>query len=145
MTYSLWRVLPNGDLTPADDTAAGLKARRKPGAHVRADMSEMRSPSQLRMYWALITKAWENQDAYATKEDLSAAALCHIGHCYRVQGKGGVVIERAKSIAFGNLPAEEFNQIFNAVSDLLATTLGVTTDSLRGEAAESPLDKYLRA
>ena len=55
------------------------------------------------------------------------------------------MIERAKSIAFGNLPAEEFNQIFNAVSDLLATTLGVTTDSLRGEAAESPLDKYLRA
>lgn len=139
MAMSLWRVLENGHLEPADEAADKLRIRKRPGTTVRADVSEVRSPDQLRLYWALITKAWENQDAYASKEDLSAAALCHIGHCYRVQGKDGVVIERAKSIAFGNLPQNEFDQIFNGVSKLLADTLGVTVEDLRGES-----DPYVR-
>jgi hypothetical protein len=135
MTSSLWQVDANGHLVPADDAAAKVRARRKPGAFLKADVSEVRSPDQLRKYWALITKAWENQDHYATKEDLSAAALCAVGHCYRIVRPDGSVVERPKSIAFGNLPQDEFNQIFDAVAKLLAETLGVTPDALRGEAA----------
>lgn len=145
MTYSLWKVQDNGDLRAADEAAEKIASRRK-GKFVRADVSEVRSPEQLRLYWALIGKALENQEAYATKEDLSAAALCAIGHCYRIVKPDGSVIERAKSIAFGNLPQAEFNQIYNAVADLLAKTLGVTPDTLCGEAAGPPMtdsERYL--
>jgi len=114
------------------------------GLSYLCDVKLARSPQQLRLYWALITKAWENQSGYATKEDLSAAALCAIGHCYRIKHGDDVVIERPKSIAFGNLDQAEFNQIYDAVADLLAEKLGVTVESLRQEAADSTLPASIR-
>lgn len=128
---------------PGDKIAWEQMQKFAVGKDVLCDIKQVRSPDQLRLYWALITKAWENQESYATKEDLSAAALCSIGHCYTVK-RGDVVIERAKSIAFGNLEQDQFNEIFNAVAELLARTLGVTPDSLRGEAAETESERLLR-
>lgn len=122
-------------LKPANKAAYEALQKYKEGQYVRVEIAQVRSPEQLRKYWALITLAWQNQEAYATKEDLSSAALCAIGHCYTVK-RGDVVIERAKSIAFGNLPQAEFNQIYDAVRDLLARTLGITADDLSREAAE---------
>ena len=133
MPYSIWRKTEHG-LVPADEHSEAAFARLKVGQYMRADeTARVRSPEQLRLYWALIELALANQDKYATKEDLSDAVKCALGHCYRdeytVKGQK-IVRERAKSIAFGNMPQEEFGVFFDAAQKLLAETLGVTVDEL---------------
>ena len=153
MAYSLWTVTKDGGLTPADDTASRLRFLKKPGMTVRAEMSEVRSPQQLRMWWAQMDVAFENlpdgvQKHYGDKHGLHAAALCELGYCTEVRRKhkdgSETIIQRPHSIALGNMPQERFNELFNKASDLLAATLGTDAQSLRREAAESSLPGYIQ-
>lgn len=132
--YATWTVSKRGVLEPADEAAVRICAKRV-GEVIRADMTPMRSPDQLRLYWKLIDTALQNQSGYATKEDLSAAALCHIGHCHTVKNRDGTTVQRPKSIALGNMEPAEFNQIFDAVAKLLADTLGITVETLNAEVS----------
>lgn len=132
MTTSIWTATTAG-LMPGDERAAELCRKLKIGQQVRADVVRMRSPEQLRLWWALMDKAHDNQDFYANAEDLSDAVKCHLGHCYTVTLTNGSTVQRPKSIALGNMGQDEFNLLFNAAQKLIAETLGVTVDELSAE------------
>lgn len=138
MTYSLWKVASKTTLEPADDAAAAVLAARKTGQFVRAEVASVRSPEQLRLWWALITAGWGAQDFYATTEDFAAAVKCALGHAYVVVQPDGTVIQRPKSIALGNMKSDSFNEFMDATTKLLAEKMGVTVDSLRAEASLPP-------
>lgn len=142
--HTVWQNTENG-LIPADANAEKVRSRLKIGAYLRMDEpAAVRSPEQLRLYWALMTVAHNNQSVYATKEDLSDAVKCELGYCYTVTRPNGDKIQHPKSIALGNMPTAQFNVFFNAALDILSRTLGVTLDSLRMEAADSTLPAYIR-
>lgn len=77
---------------------------------------------------------------YTVMDDLLAAVKVKLGHY--TQSMDGIPIP--KSIAFDNMPQDDFNQFFDGACRLLAETLGVTPDSLRGEAADTVLPNYIR-
>lgn len=140
-SYSFMRVTTG--LKPDGEAAYEALKKIKEGSVVRVEIHSMRSPAQLRCWWALIGKAFDNlpeemQRHYGDKQGLHAAVLCHLGFCVemirRPQGGTETLIQRPKSIALGNMDATEFNELFDRASDLLAKTLGVTPDSLRSEA-----------
>lgn len=142
--HSVWQKTATGAI-PADPNAERIYNRTKVGAHFRMDDPvTVRSPAQLRLYWALMDVACDNQSIYADAEELSDAVKCELGYCHTIVRPNGDRIQRPKSIALGNMSAEKFNAFFEAVLELLARTLGVTTDDLRREASDSTLPRYIR-
>lgn len=140
MTVSLWIATDSG-LAPSDEEAAKLCAGLKPGQQVRAEVVRMRSPEQHRLWWALVTLAHGHQSYYATVKDFADAIKCALGHCHVITLPDGTIVQRPKSIAFGNMKQTAFNEMFNATEKLLAEKMGVTVESLRAEAS---LPAYIR-
>lgn len=132
MTVSIWTATTAG-LMPGDVKAAELCRKLKVGQQVRAEITRIRSPDQLRLWWALMDKAVDNQGFYANAEDLSDAVKCHLGHCYTLTLPTGATVQRPKSIALGNMGQDEFNALFDAAQKLIAATLGVTVEDLNAE------------
>ena len=140
-------------LTPGDNRAYEALKKFKEGSHVRVDIAQVRSPAQLRKWWAMIDDAWENlpdelQRHYGDKYGLHAALLCHLGYCteFRRKHPDGTetIIQRPKSIALGNMPDEEFDPLFDKGATTLEDTLGADRGTLRGEAAETSSERNLR-
>ena len=53
----------------------------------------------------------------------------------------GTIVQRPKSIAFGNMKQSEFQQFFDATEKLLSEKMGVSIETLR---AEISLPAYIR-
>lgn len=143
MTTSVWIATSSG-LAPSDEEAAKLCARLKVGQEVRAEVVQMRSPEQHRLWWALVSFAHGHQSYYATVEDFADAIKCALGHCHVITLPDGTIVQRPKSIAFGNMKQSEFKPFFNATERLLSEKMGVSIEDLRREAAESSLPAYVR-
>ena len=141
MTTSVWIATSSG-LAPSDEEAAKLCAKLDVGQIVRAEVVKMRSPEQHRLWWALVTFAHGHQSYYATVEDFAAAIKCALGHCHVITMPDGTIVQRPKSIAFGNMKQSEFQQFFDATEKLLSEKMGVSIESLRAEAS---LPAYARA
>lgn len=126
-------------LRPADEQAAANLRKFKLGTFVRADIARVRSPQQLRLWWALITLIHGQQDEWPTVESLSKAILCAIGHGTVERNKSGTMQTlKAKSIAFGNLKQDEFNEIFDRAIRLVCEKIlpGVESDALKSEVLD---------
>ncbi len=117
-----------GTLWPASEAAVALAAKFKNGQSVRADIKRMRSPRQLRMWWGMIGLIHEHQDTYATREDLSDAFKIWLGHCTEMRLKDGRAAVRAKSIAFGNMKQDSFNELMDAAIKLVCERIMPNTD-----------------
>ena len=102
-------------LKAADLHAAEALAKIKPGQEVRCEIKRVRNSKQLRLYWALIDACWQHQDRYATKQDLSDVIKVAVGHSDEVVTKSGRTVARPKSIAFGNMPQEAWEDFFSRV------------------------------
>lgn len=140
MTVSLWVATDHG-LVPSDEAAAAICAKLKPRQIVRAEIVRLRSPEQHRLFFALMNVAFEQQSYYATLEDFVGAVKCALGHCHVTVLPDGNVMQQPKSIAFGNMKQDDFQQFFNAAEKFLAEKMGVTVESLR---AQTDLPEYLR-
>jgi hypothetical protein len=132
MTVSVWTASSTG-LVPADEESAKLCTKLKVGQQVRAEVVRMRSPEQHRLWWALASIAFDQQSFYATLEDFAGAIKCALGHAYIVTMPDGSVLQRPKSIAFGNMKQAEFQQFFDATEKLLSEKMGISIETLRGE------------
>jgi len=105
------------------------------GKAVAFEIVKVRNPAQLRAYWALVRFARQHQGYYATDEDMSDAIKCALGHCHVITKGDGTIIQRPKSIAFGNMDQDDFNQFMDGATRLIAETMGVTLDDLKREVA----------
>lgn len=135
--------------SPADGRAWAAVKRFNEGEEFLADIPDPRSQPQLRLWWALMDKAFENlpeglQSEYGDRHGLSDAVLCRLGYCreLRRESPDGTVtiIQQPKSIARSRMGQEEFNGLFDKANELLAQTLGIDADTLRGEAADHPAE-----
>lgn len=137
MSISIWTASDSG-LVPGDEEAAKLCAKLKLGQQVRVEVTRLRSPDQLKLWWALVDLAFSHQSYYATKEDFADAIKCALGHCHVITMPDGRIVQRPKSIALGNMKQADFQQFFDATEKLLAEKMSVTVDSLRAEASLPP-------
>lgn len=127
-----------GSLRPTDEAGKDYVRKIKQDEVVRADIVRVRNPRQHRMYWALITLIHPQQDQWPTVESLSKAILCAIGHGEIVKSKSGICWLKPKSIAWGNLGQDEFNEIFDRAIKLICEKIlpGMSDDDLRREVLD---------
>ena len=82
-----------------------------------------RSSPQLRLYWALMKTMTENLDQPISKETLSQWFKMRCGLTEEIKLRNGDILTFPSSVAFSNLPQDQFNEYFNKVKDL-AQSLG---------------------
>ena len=82
-----------------------------------------RSSPQLRLYWALMQTMTENLDQPISKETLSSWFKMRCGLTEEIKLRNGDILTFPSSVAFSNLPQDQFNEYFNKVKDL-AQSLG---------------------
>ena len=129
----------SGALHPADEAAAELLRGVASGTTLKVKWTRPRSYEQHRLFFALLNKVYENQDAYESREHLRAALLTAVGHCDMVyMPHTGAAVAIPKSIAFHALDQDGFNSIFNACIEKIVQYWlpGVTEEELRAEVLE---------
>ena len=126
-------------LKAADHFAAEALSKIKHGQEVRCEIRRVRRPKQLRLYWALIDACWrQHQDRYATKQDLSDVIKVAVGHADEVVTKSGKVVARPKSISFGNMPQDAWEDFFGRVIQFVCERIipGTDNEDLRAHLEE---------
>lgn len=87
-----------------------------------------------RKFFALLKLAFENQIDYRTIEDLRRDLIITSGYYEEQINKiTGECYKTAKSISFSNCDELEFNEIYNAVKNVISRWLGVTNEEIENE------------
>lgn len=108
-------------LIPVDDHGRDSLAKIKTGKLVMAEVKQSRNIQHHRLYWALVSKVWENMDheRYPSPDDLSAAFKIAAGIRTRIELPNGTVGFIPGSLAFHKMNQQEFDAFFNRVCDLV--------------------------
>jgi len=124
-----------GHLTPVDATGEDALRKLKFGDVVTVEVKKPRNGKHHRLYWALVSMVWENQERYATAEELHEALKVSAGICTQVELPSGQVVKIPGSIAFDKMDQTEFGQFYDRICDLIAAHFlpGVTSEELKAE------------
>lgn len=127
-----------GGLRPADDASYDAFRKIANGSFVTVEIHRPRNGKMHRLYWALVSLVWQNQERYSTADDLHAAIKIAAGLKTRIELPGGQVGFIPGSIAFHKMKQDEFDQFYDRVCDLVAKHFlpGVTSETLKREVEE---------
>lgn len=106
-------------LVPADEDAAHWLHRLDAGQAIKADVRRARSPEQLRLWHALVRVIYEHQSQYTTHDDVHEALKIWLGYCQEIRLRDGRTAVKAKSIAFGNMTQDQFQELLDAAIKLV--------------------------
>jgi hypothetical protein len=125
-------------LLPADERSREYLARLKQGQAVEAKVKRVRNLQQLRLWWALIGVIWEHQETYATKEQVHDAFKIWLGHYEDIRLKDGRTAVKPKSIAFGDLSQDAWEELFDQAIKMVTERIipGVSDTDLRQHLQE---------
>lgn len=133
----------DGSLRAVD--GQGVDALRKiaAGKLVTCEVKQPRNVQHHRLYWALLSKVWENLDEerslrYPDVEALHIAVKICVGLRREIVLPDGRLGFEAGSIAFNKMDQTAFREFYDKVCDLLAKYFlpGVTSEQLKAEVAE---------
>lgn len=125
-------------LTPADTGGEEALRKLKLGDVVRIEMTKPRNGSHHRLYWALISAVFQNQERYETPEQLHNALKIAAGIYEPLTMPNGTVYKIPGSIAFDKMDQIEFSAFFDRVCDLIALHFlpGVTSARLKADVSQ---------
>ncbi len=108
------------------------------GEIITVEMKRPRNPNHHRLYWALVTLVWQNQERYPTPEDLHAALKISAGLRTQVTLPDGTIGFIPGSIAFHKMDQTQFSAFYNRICDLIAKYFlpGVTSEELKAEVQQ---------
>lgn len=113
----------NGDsLIPADYMGTEAIQRMKHGEAVRATVKRTRNVKHHRKFFALLSVVYDNQDRYATTEQLLIAVKIATGY-YDECMIGPKLVCIPRSIAFDKMPQDEFEQLYAKALELIVTRI----------------------
>lgn len=122
-------------LRPTD--AQGMEAlnRLKPDQQVRVEIKTLRNPRQFRLYWALMGMLAGYADSPCTSKDVDRWMKIAVGHSEVRHYPDGTTQVEPKSIAFGNLSQDKWQDFFDKVIDVATTKIlhGTTNEDLKAE------------
>lgn len=112
-----------------------LFSKLKIGKEYVAEIKQPRNVQQLKLYWSLIHLIFPEQKTWTTKEDLSDAIKCAVGHCEQTTLKDGRIMVRPKSISFAKADQSQWEAFFDNVMELVITKIlpGVEKTALKNE------------
>lgn len=124
-----------GSLRPVDDAGEQILSGIANGDLVMVEVKRPRNIQHHRLYWALVTLVWQNQERYPTAEDLHEAIKISVGLRTQITLPNGETGYIPGSIAFHKMGQDEFSQFYDRVCDAIAKHFlpGVTSDELKRE------------
>ena len=128
-----------GALVPADGAAITVLSKVRHGEDVQVEIKRPRNIRHHRKFFALVNLVFENQEHYASVEDLLAALKSAVGHCTLIDARdGGTRIAVPKSISFAKMDQAEFDAFYEKCLDVVARYFlpGVESDALRAEVED---------
>jgi hypothetical protein len=111
-------------LVPADDEAKEVLRKFKLGDTLRAEVKKPRNYQHHKMFFALLTMTFENQDSYKSFEHFRKAVLIEAGHVDEIITLDGEIVLIPKSIDYSTLDEIEFSKVFNEAMAVCARILG---------------------
>jgi len=137
MTKALYRRTPYG-FSPADEAGQKYWERFDVGSEVLLTFTLPRSLPQLKLYWALVKIAYDNNDVLTSKEETSDCIkmACGLVEVQHIKFKGEW-FKRKKplSIAFESMEQGEFNEFFDRAMSYVCEELvpGLDPETLEQE------------
>jgi hypothetical protein len=124
-----------GSLRPVNDAGEQCLSGIANGDLVMVEVKRPRNIQHHRLYWALVTLVWQNQERYPTAEDLHEAIKISVGLRTTIQLPNGEVGYIPGSIAFHKMDQTEFSAFYDRVCDVVAKYFlpGVTSEELKRE------------
>lgn len=118
-------------LVPAAEKAEEYIAKW-PEHEVRlCDVKRSRNPDHHRKAFAILNRAFENQDFYPSVEMLLEAVKVKVGYVREVRFKGaGPVYYVTQSISFASMGQDEFEEFYEMMLSVLPELTGVPMDVL---------------
>lgn len=110
-------------LIPMDEDAHAFLRTVKAGQDVVLSCvyKRDRNVRQHRLFFAMLKKVFENQSHYPTLDALRHELLIKLGRIDHYEAKDGTLRIIPRSIAFGNMGQDEFNQLMKDTVDFLLT------------------------
>lgn len=146
---------PGGALVPLDNDEAAKLQRLKAGGVVRADISQMRNGAFFRKWWVLAKYAfdlWSETvepieykgqpvlpEFQRFRKDLTILA----GYYTPVFSARGDLRLEAKSIAWANMPEDEFERLYSATIDVILRKI-LSGSSMTEKKLRAHVDNVLR-
>jgi len=122
---------------PVDTNGTESCAKMKAGTLVEIEVKQPRNIQHHRLYWALVSKVWENMDheRYPSPDDLSAAFKIAAGIRTRIELPNGTVGFIPGSLAFHKMDQREFSAFYDRICDLICKHFipGLDEQDLRDE------------
>lgn len=113
-----------GGLQAGDEQAADALRKFAVGVDVWVEVRKARNVRFHRLYFALLSMTFENQERYTNFEHFRKAVQIAAGHVEEFVTLDGEVLLQPKSIAFDKMDELEFQVVFSAAMRVCAKILG---------------------
>lgn len=126
-----------GHLTPVDEAGEDALRKLRFGDTVMIEVKKPRNGQHHRLYWALVSMVWQNQERYETTEQLHNALKLSAGIYETITMPNGNEYRVPGSISFDKMDQTEFSAFYDRVCDLIAEHFlpGVTSEQLKREVS----------
>ena len=98
--------------------------------HVSIELRQPRNPDHLNKYWAILSKAAENDPELTSADDLHEWIKIRLRMVKGYKDWNGQIVAVTKSISVESMDQIKFNNFYDRALDLLADRLGVDPVSL---------------
>lgn len=126
-------VKTNFGLKPISDEDIKRLKKIEEGEVIVAEYTRSRNYRFLKKYMALIQLMWENDSLNLTRERYRKEMEIAAGYFDSYQGYDGEIRKEPKSVSFGKMEEEEFEQLFQDMLQLACMRLGVDDGTVKEE------------
>lgn len=127
----------NGKLEASDPISAETLAGIRDGEQVRCKIGRARNGKHHRLYWALLSIVWQNQERFPTVESLHRAMKIATG-LYDEYEIGGKTVIALRSTDFTAMKQDEFAEYYDSVVRLICERVipGMSDEALKAQVLD---------
>lgn len=132
-------LIREGDtLKAADALSSSALAKIKKGELLTAKIHRPRNPKHHRKLWALLQAVYDNQEFYATTDDLLTGLKIETGLFDKLKTTRGIPVIIPKSISFTAMDQARFEEWYEKAVDVILTRIlpGVNREELTAHVNE---------
>ena len=127
----LYAQFKNGRIIPEYNTDYDKLGKIRPDTTYLVNITKPRNIGRHRMFFAMVSMVFDNQDQYDNTDDLRSELTIKAGYFRVVKDLDGADRKRPKSISFANMDDLEFNAYYKSVWDVVARWLDISDDEIR--------------
>ena len=109
----------NGTLKPAYNSDYDKVKKLKVGEEYQCDVRQPRNYKLLKKFFSLVKLVFDNQEVYNNIDILREDLIIEAGYYVEWADFNGEIKRKAKSISFGSMTEDEFQQLYSRVVDVI--------------------------